>query len=101
MFESIDEDILAMPVPILQKLYQQRRNEARVAITTITATGNDNCWDDMLRTMENLLPPTERTLFKPGGFNMSGREILGFCHKWVEHQKKLGNVLPDKPLSIE
>lgn len=102
MFEKpIDEDIEKLSLPRLQQLYMRRREEARKAMETLSANGNDNCWDDMLKTVENLLPPNERKYFKLGKFNMCSVQILANCRKWIDSQKAKGNVLPDKKCSLE
>ncbi len=91
----IDKDIEELSIEELRQQYMQRRIEAKKAIATLSTRGNDNCWDDLLKTIENLLPEPEKGLFKLGKFNMCKTEILSYCKKWIDFQESQGNVLPD------
>ncbi|QQS22597.1 hypothetical protein IPM19_03120 [bacterium] len=93
MFEEIDPDISSMPIYKLQQLVQKQRNEARKALKTLAANGNDNCWDDLLKALESILPPEERKLFKLGKFNMCPTDILKHCEAWIRYQASQGNIL--------
>ena len=95
-FIPVDRDVQELSLRELRQWYMQRRQEARNSITTLKSEGNNNCWIDMFKTVQNLLPAEEEKKFELGKFNMCSNEILYNCRKWVEFQQSQGNVLPDR-----
>ncbi len=92
MFDEIDADIDRLSSFQLKQRLMRHRREARQGMETLAAVGNDNCWDDLVRCCENLLPSAERRFFKRGNFNMTVAQILGHCLIWVLDQAKRGNA---------
>lgn len=95
-FIPVDPDVQELSLRDLRQLYMQRRLEARRSVETLNSGGNNNCWIDMFKTIQNLLPVSENKQFHLGKFNMCSNEVLYNCRKWINFQQSQGNVLPDR-----
>lgn len=83
----VDPDIERLSLVQLQQRYMQRRQEARKALKSLSADGNDNCWDDAIETNLNLLTSEERRTFRLGTFGMSFLRTWTNCARWILFQR--------------